>query len=181
MEAHSIEAIVETLWSVPGEEVYAVLDSARDPLVRAKLAASDVRSACLYEGRIPHAIADVAPYLVKLGRNHRFTEQLLESAWGRSWGVFASARADFEAMRRHFRRFLRVEDESGKRLLFRWYDPRVLRVYLPTCTEGELDMLFGPLSSYYAEDEDPGRLRVYARRNGLYAAGYVAIGQPPLH
>ena len=33
MEARSIEALVEAMWAVPGEEVYAVLDSARDPLV----------------------------------------------------------------------------------------------------------------------------------------------------
>ncbi len=177
MELRSIEAIVETLWAVPGEEVYAVLDSARDPLVHAKLIASDVHNACLYEGRIPREIAEVAPYLVKLRRDHRFTEQLLESGWGRSWGVFASAPADFETMRRHFRRFLRVEDESNKKLIFRWYDPRVLRVYLPTCTERELDMLFGPLSAYYAEDDDPARLNVYSRRSGLYSMGRVSVGR----
>jgi len=176
VDAHSIAAIVETMWAVPGEEVYAVLDSARDPLVYSTLVASDARHACLYEGRIPREIAQVAPYLVKLRRDQRFSGQLLERAWGNSWGVFASATADFEAMRRHFRRFLRVEDDSGKTLLFRWYDPRVLRVYLPTCSERELEMLFGPLSAYYVEGAESTRLNVYARRNGLYAMGRVDIG-----
>ena len=37
MDARSIQAVVETLWAVPGEDVYAVLDSARDPLVRRSL------------------------------------------------------------------------------------------------------------------------------------------------
>jgi hypothetical protein len=175
VEERAMKAVVESLWAVPGEEVYAVLDAARDPLVHAKLLATDVRSACLYEGRIPRELAEVAPYLVKLRREHRFTEQLLESAWGRSWGVFASSPGDFEAMRRHFRRFLRVEDETGKAMIFRWYDPRVLRVYLPTCTQAELDMLFGPLSAYYAEDEDSARFNVYRRRNGLYAMGRVTL------
>jgi hypothetical protein len=174
VNARSRSAIVEALWAVPGEDVYAVLDAARDPAVQAKLVTS-VRSVCLYEGRIPRELADVAPYMVKLLREHPFTEQLLESAWGKSWGIFASAPADFEAMRRHFRRFLRVSDEAGKPMIFRWYDPRVLRVYLPTCTEGELDMLFGPLSAYYAEDSDPGRLNVYSRRNGVCAMGRVAL------
>jgi hypothetical protein len=175
MEARSVEAVVEAMWSVPGEEVYALLDAARDPLVRAKLTASDVHSACLYEGPIPREIAEVAPYLVRLGREHRFTQQLLESGWGRSWGVFASTPANFETMRRHFRRFLRVEDEKGRRMLFRWYDPRVLRVYLPTCTQAELEMLFGPLTAYYAEDGSPGRLNVYRRTGGSFAMGRVIL------
>lgn len=177
MEARSTptETLIETFWATPGEEVYAVLDAARDPAVRAKLIASDVRSACLYEGTLPKELADVAPYLVKLRRDHRFTEQLLESGWGRSWGIFVRAPVDFEAVRRHFRRFLRVADEAGKTLLFRYYDPRVLRVYLPTCTAAELDMLFGPLSAYFAEDTATDRLNVYSRRSGVYAMGRVAL------
>jgi hypothetical protein len=39
-------------------------------------------------------------------------------------------------MARRRRRFLRVKDEDG--LVFRFYDPRVMRVYLPTCAAGEL-------------------------------------------
>jgi hypothetical protein len=181
VEALAIESIVEALWSMPGEEAYAILDSARDPVIRAKLVASDVHNACLYEGRIPREIAEVAPYLVRLRRGHRFTEQLLESGWGRSWGVFATSQADFETMRRHFRRFLRVTDETGKGLLFRWYDPRVLRVYLPSCTERELDAIFGPLSSYFVEDEDPERLNVYSRRSGLYAMARISVATSTVH
>jgi hypothetical protein len=179
VDERAMQAIVEALWGNRGDEVYAVLDAARDPLVRAKLTATDVKSACLYEGRIPREIADVAPYLVKLRRDHRFTEQLLESGWGKSWGVFAAGPADFETMRRHFRRFLRVENEAGKTLLFRWYDPRVLRVYLPTCTERELEVLFGPLSAYFVEGGDPPRLDVFSRRGGLYAMGRALLPVSP--
>jgi hypothetical protein len=181
VETHAIERIIEALWSEPGEEVYAVLDSARDPLVHAKLLATDAPSACLYEGRVPRPIAEIAPYLVKLRRDHRFTTQLIESGWGRSWGVFASAPADFETMRRHFRRFLRVEDDSGRTFVFRWYDPRILRVYLPTCTEAELRMVFGPLASYFAEDDDPDRLNVYSHRSGRFAMGRVIVSSTARH
>lgn len=55
-------------------------------------------------------------------------------------------------LRRHFRRFLRVTDEQGQPLMFRYYDPRVLRVYLPTCTAEELALVFGPVSAYLIED-----------------------------
>jgi hypothetical protein len=32
-------------------------------------------------------------------------------------------------------------------LLFRYYDPRVLRVYLPSCRPSELETVFGPVVS----------------------------------
>lgn len=171
-----MEAIVETLWAASGEDVYAVLDAARDPAIVAKLVASDIPYTCLYEGRIPRELADVAPYLVKLRREHRFTRQLLESAWGKSWGIFARAPADLESLRRHLRRLLRVTDPQGRTLIFRYYDPRVMRVYLPTCTTGELDAVFGPLTAYFVEDEDTRRLNVYTRQGGTYAMGRVVVG-----
>jgi hypothetical protein len=37
-------------------------------------------------------------------------------------------------------------------------------------------MLFGPLSTYFAEDARPDRLNVYSRRGGGYAMGRVALG-----
>ena len=38
---------------------------------------------------------------------------------------------------------------------FRYYDPRVLRVYLPTCNARELQTVFGPVLRYLVEDEKP--------------------------
>ncbi|MCK7510897.1 MAG: DUF4123 domain-containing protein [Desulfobacterales bacterium] len=66
-------------------------------------------------------------------------------------------------LRTHFRRFLMVHDSDGKPLYFRYYDPRVLRVYLPTCTSQELKTVFGPVESFLVEDED-GRSAIRFRR-----------------
>ena len=40
--------------------------------------------------------------------------------------------------------------------MFRYYDPRVLRVYLPTCTPDELEMLFGPIERFWMESNAAG-------------------------
>ena len=48
-----------------------------------------------------------------------------------------------------------THDSEGKKLYFRYYDPRVLREYLPTCNEEELAAFFGPVVSYMMEDKDP--------------------------
>lgn len=110
---------------------------------------------CLYRGELKPDLAEAAPYLVRLQPENDFTDWLLTKGWGRHWGIFAIADADLQGMRQHFRRLLTVYDEKGKPLLFRFYDPRVMRVYLPTCNAAELSAVFGSVISYVVEDENP--------------------------
>jgi len=150
------EAIERLLWPAPAaagaDGVWAVLDLARDSRIRAALVESRLEYLCLYEGALPRVLEDAAPHIVQLLPGHRLTLRLLEEGWGRSWGCFLTI-GDASNLRRHLRRFLRVRDEAGRALLFRYYDPRVLRVYLPTCTASELAAVFGPLSSWLVESE----------------------------
>jgi len=44
---------------------------------------------------------------------------------------------------------------ENKKVLFRFYDPRVLRVFLPTCTSKEVLEFFGPITRYVLEGEEP--------------------------
>jgi len=95
-----------------------------------------------------------APYLVQLEREDRLTRFLLENGWGRNWGIFLRTDIRFKDLRNHLRSFLRVKDEKGSRLIFRYYDPRVFRAYLPTCTPSELQKTFGPIQSFVMEGDD---------------------------
>ena len=65
--------------------------------------------------------------------------------------------ADFIDVRGHFRTFLMVYDPDNEPVYFRYYDPRVLRAYLPTCNKAETATLFGPVSYYLAESEEPAK------------------------
>ena len=58
----------------------------------------------------------------------------------------------------HLRTFLKVYGPDLTPLYFRYYDPRVLRTYLPTCNEQEMRTVFGPVLRYIVEDEDHDRL-----------------------
>ena len=69
----------------------------------------------------------------------------------KSWGIFLRSEASLEPLQRHLRKFLMVYTEDAKPLYFRYYDPRVFRVYLPTCTEMELKTIFGPVACFLAE------------------------------
>ncbi|MBC7927584.1 MAG: DUF4123 domain-containing protein, partial [Bryobacteraceae bacterium] len=82
------------------------------------------------------------------------TRRFIRRAWGNSWGVFLKCDTRLETLRRHLRRFLVVRDPQGSQLMFRYYDPRVLRVYLPTCTTEELQTVFGPVESFCLEEDE---------------------------
>src|SRR5947209_7089547 len=55
---------------------------------------------------------------------------------------------------KHFRHFLLVETEDGKLLYFRFYDPRVLRAFLPTCNSDESSEFFGPIHDILTEESN---------------------------
>jgi hypothetical protein len=158
--------------------VWAILDCARDPQIYLALLASKLEFRCLYSGKLPRELEMVAPQLVELQPGNRLTAQLLDQGWGNSWGVLLRTQ-DPSNLRHHLRKFLTVQDEDGRRLLFRYYDPRVLRVYLPTCTPAELKQLFGPVQSWIVESD-------YAGDGGDFSefsldGGRLRCASPELH
>jgi hypothetical protein len=103
-------------------------------------------------------LAQAAPYLAQLDAQSPFAELFLSQGLGKHWGILALSNADLRTLRMHFRKLLSVWDPDGKPLYFRYYDPRVLRVYLPTCNGAELHTLFEPVTAYYAEGDAAGKL-----------------------
>lgn len=156
-------------------EVYAILDGAGIPDLLPKLYDAKPPFECLYRGELEPDIAAVAPYLVHLEANSALVDWILQSGWGKGWGIFVSADGNLPAMRRHFRRFLTVHDEAGKPMLFRFYDPRVLRLYLPTCTPKELSLLFTSIRFYLMEGETDKAARLMQLTGGQLAAKDVPL------
>ncbi len=81
----------------------------------------------------------------------------------------------FTELHRHLQGLLYVEQESYGRLYFRYYDPRVLRGFLPTCTEAEATEFFGPITRFLVEDEAPGQFLQFVPRQGGVARQQVAV------
>ena len=142
------------LFETPGLNVYAVLDGASVHGLPAMLQKHRPESYCLYREDLTPDIAEVAPYVVTLEAGTEFAEWVLAKGWGKHWGVFALSERDGRTMRQHFRKFVKVESPEGKPLYFRFYDPRVLRTFLPTCNAAELAELFGPVACYVMEGEE---------------------------
>jgi hypothetical protein len=118
----------------------------------------------LYEGQSKAQLALFAPYLVSLPAQSKLLEKLANKGWGKSWGIYLTCNLPFHEVRHHFRHFLMVNMPNGDQVYFRFYDPRVLRVYLPTCTPEEVYQFFGPVRRFAAEDEKPESLLEFIRQ-----------------
>jgi hypothetical protein len=165
-----IRELMRALWypdpQGPVVEVFALLDGARDPRIYPFAQRPGIFSRCLFRGALDPQFARSAPYILSLSRFAAWSRELLNLAWGESWGVFFQSAAGLPELQEHFRRFLQVEDAAGKSYFFRFYDPRVLRLYLPSCTRPELETLFGPVRRFILEAEDARQMDEFTLEKG---------------
>lgn len=147
--------------------IHALLDAAR--MGSALTTAKEMTDAfsCLYKGDSAEKLAEYAPYLFRISEKKPLANWLINDGWGQSWCVYLDSAAPSAEVYRHFRRFLLVRTESGQELYFRFYDPRALRQFLPTCDARQLTDFFGPVRYFLLEDDDPAFARWYWAEGGL--------------
>lgn len=152
-----------------GEPLFGVFDAARDMRVLELLRESVEEVVSLYDGQAGEAMAEAAPYLVSFPQSlpsppgSSLLERLVHEGWGQSWGVWLTSSRPMVEVRRQLRRHLVVRnDQTEERLYFRFYDPRVLRVFLPTCLPKQRSEMFGELSRFLLEGE-AGELVVFEK------------------
>jgi len=137
------------------ERLYAVLDAARSDRILTLLREAVEPYRSLYEGIEGEALAHVAPYLVELPRGSGLLERLVREGWEKRWGIFIDYPRSFKELRRHLRRFLMVADaDTRKKYYFRFYDPVVLRSFVPTCTVKQRSEFFDDVRAFFAEGEE---------------------------
>ncbi len=159
---------------------YCILDGARLGQSIEQLKEHHATCVSLYRGQSEQAMHDVAPYLVRLQPRSSLNRWLFENGWGNSWGIFIRSDALIQDLRKHFRKFLLVQSEDGEELYFRFYDPRVLRVYLPTCTSAELTEFFGPVQKYIVEGDDPSSAMRFSLLGNTLKCERLDLSESPL-
>lgn len=164
-------AALEALLLVSRQErLHAILDAARDPRVLELLTCSIDQARSLYEGPRAESFAEIAPYLVRFTPDSPLLEKLVMEGWGERWGIYLTSIQSYKELRRHFRRFLKVEDaDTGEELYFRFYDPDVLRVFLPSCLPRQAAEIWSDVDSFLFEDRG-GHLVRRERAEALAAA-----------
>ena len=162
---HPLLQALATEGSAPSS-VWAVLDGARSPAIHLALIESRLEYRSLYSGRLPPELGRASPQLVELPAGHRLRARLLDAGLGRSWGIFLVT-DEPDNLRHHLRRWLKVRSANGRRYLFRFYDPRVLRAWLPTCTPDELARFFGPVQRFVCEGAGGRSVCEFALERGV--------------
>lgn len=109
----------------------------------------------VFAGTDDALIADVGPFVINVDGNDLCKRWIIKESYGFSWGVYFLSEDIFDKIMIHLQSLVTVIDEDGKELYFRYYDPRVLRFFLPTCDSEQLKEFFGPIDYFLCEDEDP--------------------------
>ncbi len=147
--------------------LYAILDPAREPALYEHVARLEPgAAACLFAGRLAPGLKQVSPHLVELAPNDPLAAAWQRQGWGQSWGILIESGESLAFVRRRLRHFTpaRLPDGQGP-LLFRFWDPRVFRVYLPLVEPPELAPWFEGIERYLCESED-GKAAVEFRHVG---------------
>jgi hypothetical protein len=133
------------------EPLYALLDAARDPEVLRLIRGAGEPYWSLFPGEAGARMADSAPYLVRLPEGSPFLPALIRRGWGKSWGVYLVSQKPVERLVPALQFLLLVQDEAGGAMYFRYYDPRILRAFLPVATPRQADLFFAAVSAFLIE------------------------------
>jgi hypothetical protein len=144
--AFSYAQLKAALWAGRGARVHAVIDGLVVPGLPQRLEGADADGwDCLQRGALSAERAQQVPYLVELRNDAPFTDWLLgeASAAFPGWGVLMVSTQSLLPMREHCRALGDVLTPEGERRAWRWYDPEVLQLMLPSFSATQLDELFG--------------------------------------
>lgn len=132
--------------------LYLVIDGAQNLSLAWQAKLAGIAPASLFIGESASHLAQVAPYFLPFPHDNEFL-----TAWyaarGTHSAILFDSPASPEQLFVHLRNVFIAQDESGQEYFFRYYDPRVLRVYLPTCSPRELKTFFGPIHQFIVETE----------------------------
>lgn len=135
--------------------LYTVLDSTAEGVVLRDIfggAFGDMVS--LYTGVFSKYKINTSPYLICLHRKPQIEKQLLVRGWGKFWGMYFTSDAGLRVLLRHLRKCFYLQGIDGHNLFFRFYDPRVLKVYLNIISPEESRRFFGPVKRFILESDN---------------------------
>lgn len=145
---------------------YILLDAARMDENLDKATELNHENLCLFSGKGEEYLKTVSPYLFDNSVNEELEKWFIDFGWGHSWGVFVVSKIMFAEVFKHFRKLLVVKTESNEEMFFRFYDPRVLAAFLPTCYKEQLIEFFGPIEKFICEDKDRSFALIFSLSNG---------------
>lgn len=150
-------------------KLYAIVDSARNDLVFKYFLTDNINFKSLFDGKMDIKLFGVSGFLVEYKENSMLFNWLTTEAWGDSCSIFFISKITFADALKHLQKLNRVYLEGNDIVYFRYYDPRVLRTYLPTCNKKEIKSFFGEIESIFIEGEKPDVLIEFQRHSTFWS------------
>ena len=138
------------------ERLYTVVDACQAPeLIEMARGKFGQPTRMLFKGKAAalEEVESFAPFFIPIDLKTDFLEHWA-GYLGKNAGILFMSKAEPRAIFRHLRKIFVVQEEGGQEHFFRFYDPRVLRVYLSTCKRNETTEFFGPISNIIMEVAD---------------------------
>jgi len=156
-------ALTTSLERDPAMKLYAVVDGAAafDVAFMARLMGHELFT--LFSGPLADAAAHVGPCLVVVREPSAFLKTWVDRIGGHA-GILLETPVEAAALCAHLRHVFVANDEGGQEYFFRFYDPRVLRVFLPTCHPEELREFFGPVIRWIGENVEANAFEIFSLR-----------------
>lgn len=122
--------------AVPPMKTYAILDAGKFQSGLSEIEECEMPFRCLFKGDAAEELKDVAPYLIELDPESRFTRRLFTwipeipdamttvHLWHKEPGIYIRSRSDFATLWKHFRKFTRVQNETGAWYYFQFWEPK---------------------------------------------------------
>jgi hypothetical protein len=161
----SLDDLLLHLADEDGNRLYAVVDAARDDQVMIRLAEGEASFQSLFQGTGREALFAEGPVLVACEKGLPLFSWLTGQAWGTGCGFFLTSKAPHDLLTAHLQQCLKVITQDDRELFFRYYDPRVLRTYLPSCDPKSGWRFMGPVERMLMESEFGDRLLSFRRKD----------------
>ena len=164
---------------------YLFLDAARGgykAILSANEAVVTLEHDCLYthpEER--KLLQEVAPYLY--AADAALLNWFALNGWGNAWGWLFESALDFNSCLQHFRQFILAQKAGGDKMFFRFYDPRVLKAFLPVCDRKQITDFFGPVQRILLEGDTKELAMEFTQADGMLKQRVLqasaVVGLPP--
>jgi hypothetical protein len=107
----------------------------------------------LFRGEMGERLDKGAPYLFEVEAGEVFEQWVKKQDPVKRRVTWLHSSSTLDALRKHLRRFLRMKNEDGGFIYFRFYDPLVLHTVLPNLTEEQRMEFFKEINYIEAEDK----------------------------
>lgn len=101
----------------------------------------------LYDGTRYAELAEVGPVLIATDHNS-FLTQHFKKHWSTTAGVTLNSRAPADELIQHLTSLVHVSVNGGVSVLFRYYDPRILYLWLTDMCDRQRNSILGPVEQF---------------------------------